>query len=515
MFNPRERSQPIALLACLFVVYSLICGRASAAPSITLSKKSGPPTSRILVSGRGFKPNVGVDIFFDTKDKALVVSNGKGEFHDAGIHAPRSAYPGKHWVTALERNNDKGAQQPFLVQTNWSQFHFDADGTRLHPYENVLNPHTASGIGLKWSYTTGSDVASSPAVTNGLVYFGAGDYNVYALDAGTGAKVWSYTTGSFIASSPAVANGIVYVGSWDGNVYALDARTGAKVWSYPAGGTSSPAVANGIIYVGSSDSNVYALNASGDELWSYTTGDQVRSSPAVVNGVVYIGSWDDNVYALNANSGAKLWSYTTGNAVYSSPAVANGVVYVCSNDGNLYALNANSGALLWSYANGNTPGSTPAVANGVVYFASVSFAGGSVSALDASTGALLWSYSGPRFGDSSPAVANGVVYVGADNGNLYALNARSGALISTYATGADVQSSPSVANGVVYLGSDDGRVYALGLARGEAAERVASDRPDLKTLRPDFSLKVSKRSHRLRVRNSEVRGDNCRNQAIK
>ena len=101
MFNPQERSPPIAFFAFLFLACLVLCGIASAAPSITLSKKSGPPTSKILVSGRGFEPNVGVDIFFDIKDKALVVTNGKGEFHDAGIYAPRSAGPGEHWVTAL------------------------------------------------------------------------------------------------------------------------------------------------------------------------------------------------------------------------------------------------------------------------------------------------------------------------------------------------------------------------------------------------------------------------------
>jgi hypothetical protein len=63
-----------------------------------------------------------VDIFFDTKDKALVVTNGKGEFHDAGIYAPRSARPGKHWVTALERNNDKGAQQVFWFKRTGASF---------------------------------------------------------------------------------------------------------------------------------------------------------------------------------------------------------------------------------------------------------------------------------------------------------------------------------------------------------------------------------------------------------
>ena len=118
MFNPRERFRPITL----FVAWVLLCGIAGAAPCITLSKKSGPPTSKILVSGRGFEPNVGVDIYFDTKDEALVVTNGQGGFDNARIQAPGGAYPGQHWVTALERNNDKGAQKPFLVQTDWRQF---------------------------------------------------------------------------------------------------------------------------------------------------------------------------------------------------------------------------------------------------------------------------------------------------------------------------------------------------------------------------------------------------------
>src|SRR3979490_1516841 len=116
MSSLREHSQYSAFSSFVLLALFLHSIIASAAPSITLSKKSGPPTSRILVSGRGFESNVGVDIFFDTKDKALVVTNGKGEFDNARVFAPRSASPGKHWVTALERNNDKGAQRSFLVQ---------------------------------------------------------------------------------------------------------------------------------------------------------------------------------------------------------------------------------------------------------------------------------------------------------------------------------------------------------------------------------------------------------------
>ena len=49
---------------------------------------------------------------------------------------------------------------------------------------------------------------SSPAVANGMVYVGSEDNNVYALNATTGAKLWSYTTGGEVLSSPAVANGV-------------------------------------------------------------------------------------------------------------------------------------------------------------------------------------------------------------------------------------------------------------------------------------------------------------------
>jgi outer membrane protein assembly factor BamB len=497
MFDPRERSQPIAFFAFLFVTCLLLCGGASAAPSITLSKKSGPPTSKILVSGRGFEANVGVDIFFDTKDKALVVTNGQGEFHDAGIHAPRSARPGKHWVTSLERNNDKGAQQPFLVRTDWSEFHFDADGTRLNPYENVLNPSTVSGLGLQWSYSTLYYQDSSMAIADGVVYVGPKDSYVYALNARTGDLLWSYLTYSASGlSSPAVASGVVYVGDFLYAVYALNARTGSLLWAYLTGTSvmSSPAVANGVVYVGSRDYNVYALNArTGDKLWSYPTGSWVDSSPAVANGVVYVGSFDKNVYALNARTGAKLWSYATGGSVESSPVVANGTVYVGSDDNNLYALNARTGTKLWNYATGNAVVSSPAVANGIVYVGSEDY---NLYALNGSTGALLWTYSKGIF-FSSPAVANGVVYVGSLDGNVYALNARTGTKLWRYTTGDGVASSPAVANGMVYVGSLDFNVYAFSLThaegeRGQESPEAASNRPGLRTLHPDLNLKESK-----------------------
>jgi len=293
---------------------------------------------------------------------------------------------------------------------DWTQFLRD-NMQRWNPYETILGVNNVGSLQLKWSYTIENNAqvsnSSSPAVVNGVVYLGSSDHNVYALNAGTGAKLWSFATGDRVFSSPAVANGVVFVGSTDSSLYALNASTGAKLWSYAtgAGVVFSPAVANGVVYFDSADHNVYALNAStGAKLWSYATPSSPDCSPAVANGIVYIDNGYGTVLALDANTGAEVWSFNTdGDFLEGSFAVANGVVYACTDNTALYALNASTGAKLWSYSNGAGCYSAPAVANGVVYFLD-----GNVNALNASTGVKLWSSPGGDY-HSSPAVANGVV----------------------------------------------------------------------------------------------------------
>ena len=210
--------------------------------------------------------------------------------------------------------------------------------------------HGAPGTSVRWSYTSGNSVESSPAVAGGTVYIGSDDDSLYALDAATGHLRWSYSTGGPVESSPAVAGGIVYIGSDDDSLYALDAATGHLRWSYSTGGPveSSPAVAGGIVYIGSDDNMVYALDAATGQLrWSYTigvfgTGPGVESGPAVAAGIVFIGSWDDKVYAVDAATGHLIGSYSTGGSVESSPAVADGIVYIGSDDDKVYALSAGS-----------------------------------------------------------------------------------------------------------------------------------------------------------------------------
>jgi eukaryotic-like serine/threonine-protein kinase len=63
---------------------------------------------------------------------------------------------------------------------------------------------------VRWKYTTTGPVYAASAVADGVVYFGSGDQNFYALNASNGKELWRYTTGAYFPSG-IVVNGKVYL----------------------------------------------------------------------------------------------------------------------------------------------------------------------------------------------------------------------------------------------------------------------------------------------------------------
>src|SRR6202044_34642 len=100
-----------------------------------------------------------------------------------------------------------------------------------------LGVDNVPSLRVKWIVKFKTPIYSSPAVVNGMVYVGleGGSANLYALNAKTGTKRWGYRCGR-IGSSPAVAKGIVYFGSYgDYQIHAVEAGTGTGLWSYGTG----------------------------------------------------------------------------------------------------------------------------------------------------------------------------------------------------------------------------------------------------------------------------------------
>ena len=367
----------------------------------------------------------------------------------------------------------------------WVMFHRDLAHTG-NAGANITSP----GGTLKWTFSTGGPVHSSPAVVDGVVYFGSRDGNIYALDASTGEQLWAYKTDSWVESSPVIVGGVLYCGSNDANLYALDAKTGRKLWSFPVkyAVRSSPAVADGVVYFGCDDYKVYAVDsATGLELWHGYTEGAITSSPTVARGIVLLGSVDELFYSFHAKTGSARLQYDTKAPIYSSPAVRDGVAYFADNGGFFTAVDImaknwwqeNKLRLYWAtlYMYGIAPQpsppsgflwivslgrnmravSSPALAGDYAYLG----AGTNLVSINLITHQIQWtSYTD---GDvvSSPAVAGTVVYVGSEDGHLYAVDMITGEKLWNYATGDQITSSPAVDNGTVYIGSHDGKMYAF------------------------------------------------------
>lgn len=230
---------------------------------------------------------------------------------------------------------------------------------------------------IKWRYTTGGGIYSSPTVdTNGVIYFGSTDANMYAVYP-SGTVIWSYYMYSSIKSSPALDSlGRIYIGTTGGILYAMD-PSGIPVWSTKVSTAqfdiSSPVISgDGSIYIGSisSDRSLHSFSSSGTYRWRFATGGQVYATPAIaMDGSIIVTAYQANYVYCITPSGNLTWAFaTSASSSTTSPVIgANGVIYVSAD--HLYAIHP-SGSLIWLSLVNIYP-QTPVISrNGVIYVGS-------------------------------------------------------------------------------------------------------------------------------------------------
>lgn len=259
----------------------------------------------------------------------------------------------------------------------------------------------------KWKFKTAGTIASSPAITDGVVYIGSYDGHLYAVNIKTGEEKWKFKTGRgikssparadvppsphdspelnpFVYSSPAIADGVVYFGSGDRYLYAVDIQTGVEKWKFQSGDKifSSPAVADGVVYF-HSEEYLYAVDSqTGQKKWVFEAPGEILRSPAITNGVGFIGSKLARVrrrglleyraaylYAINIFVGQEKWKYEleSDDKMTSPPAIAGDVVYF-GVERHLYAVDIQTGVRLWQFQTEGDVFTSPAIVDGVVYF---------------------------------------------------------------------------------------------------------------------------------------------------
>src|SRR5262252_2570048 len=88
-----------------------------------------------------------------------------------------------------------------------SQTTFHGNTARTGVYD-VPGPKQLTGP--KWIFKAGGPIVTSPAIANGVVYIGAMDGHLYAIDQETGKEKWNFKSRMPIQSTPAVSGGMIY-----------------------------------------------------------------------------------------------------------------------------------------------------------------------------------------------------------------------------------------------------------------------------------------------------------------
>jgi outer membrane protein assembly factor BamB len=320
--------------------------------------------------------------------------------------------------------------------------------------------HSVEGIKPLWTFECEDEIRSSPTYDNGIVYIGAYDNNLYALNAANGEFIWKYATDGGIVSKPVIFENTVFIGSEDNRLHAISARSGKVVWTYYTDGPmrSSPRIAEGHVFVGSDDGFLHAVNINSNRrAWKADVGSPIRSTPFVTSEYIYFGTESGEVVCVDY-TGAIKWRFQAKRAVTSSPVVANGMVFVASVDSYFYALDAKSGWVIWRFRMEKGSISSPIKVDDRIFFGS---ADGNIYCVDPSNGKEIWRYRTEHQVAGSPAVYKDSIYCGSVDSNLYCLELATGRLRWKFKTGKPITGTPAIYNDILYIGSTDYMVYAL------------------------------------------------------
>lgn len=372
-------------------------------------------------------------------------------------------------------------------------FSADSDSSRISMFRG--NPQLTGVLfgteavthinAVKYTFSTNGPIRSSPAIYKGVLYFGSGDGNLYALDAKSGRESWRFKTGGALNSNPAITNDVAYFASRDGFVYAVQTtRRGKELWRFKLQTEapfdqgydyflSSPTIANQVLYIGSGDGNVYALKAdTGKLIWKYDTGARIRTTPAVIRDSVVVGGLNGIVYSISRVNGSLNWKFATRGAglhfedvgydqtsIICSPAVNDKAVYVGGRDGFLYALDLETGKELWRVSHDGSWVLAAAIDENNVYAASGSAS--IIQAVDLLSGKEKWRFKTQGAVYPSPILVQDVLYSADYNGNLFAIDKNTGKLKWSFPLGDRSFATPVVDRGMVYAAADNGILFAL------------------------------------------------------
>jgi eukaryotic-like serine/threonine-protein kinase len=328
------------------------------------------------------------------------------------------------------------------------------------PEPAASSANDSSSVKPLWEFKCEDEIRSTAVVADNMVYVGAYDNNLYAINLENGSFIWKFPASDGIGSSPYVYGDSIFIGSADRHLYAIRRHNGRLNWRFAANGPiySSPRADYDHVFFGSDDKHLYAVNVvSGRQAWKAPAESPVRSSPCLGKDHIFFGTEAGSAFCLDL-AGQIRWQFQAKRAITSTPFVAEDMVFIGSLDSTVYALDVNSGWSIWRFRAQRPVISSPVVHQEMLYIGS---ADGNLYALDIYNGRKVWAYETQGQVSSSPAIWKDHIYFGSTDGHVYCLDLKRGDLCWRFQTKGLVISSPTIVNDVVYIGSTDHRLYAL------------------------------------------------------
>ena len=406
---------------------------------------------------------------------------------------------------ALSRD-DVGAPYPSWGRSDGGAF--EPMATTVYPWPMYTHDETHSSLtkspspddaSVYWFSSTGPTMYGSPTIAEGKVFIGMGSGtgdSVMAFYVNNGTLVWKTRTdapvsgGNGVSSTPAYSNGLLFFAA--DKIYALYASNGTVKWRFSVTntwwGSGTPTVAQGKVFVGAvvgspPDRWLHVLDQnSGQLIWRFQTQNDggsnygLFSPPAVWGNWVYLAGCDGYVYQINITQSGTTASYfhrsTRFLTMYGSPLIFDNKVYIGDgytgpdSNARFRALSTTDLSVVWTFTP-PTAGSFFSSAASAYNKIFVGSTNGYVYALDPWTRAIIWSYYTNGVIWSSPAISDGKVFIGSESNNLYSFNANQTNpatarwIFNTYG---NVDSSPAISDGRVCVGTfgNGGRIYCIG-----------------------------------------------------
>ncbi len=397
--------------------------------------------------------------------------------------------------------------------TAWPTYGLDHANSVHNRTESTLSAANVDQLEEAWRIETGG-VTGTPAVVDGVVYFGDWLGTVRAVSADDGTVIWEQgVSPAQISASVAVTDEAVVTGDLAGVLFALDRDTGEQLWStslnpLAASLFASPVVIENIVVIGMTDTELEAedpeFRASvvavdledGSERWrTYTDPDDdgtrtwvpIWSSVAYdpERGWVFVGTG-------NTNDPGGEGAGSPGERASTDLPLANGVL----------TLDRETGEIVWfhklveadqrrDFDVGASPNLFTIGDRDVV---GVGGKSGDYVVLDRDSGEMIWKThlaEGSAIGGvmSTAAIGEGTVYVpsndgGERGGTIFALSASDGSILwqQRFEDEAIIGGSMALANGVLYRTIWDapaprGTVVALDAENGAILWTSVMDAP--------------------------------------